>query len=127
MYEVINMKVVKNEIPGSMSFSEGFLGPKRIDQERHYCDYEAMIKYIKSIDLGKADHIDCGLAGDMDCTGCTMFEDGEWEDEYFLNFYDNSSWATPCIVVYYKNKAPETVYLDTNKKQKYNIKKQLAK
>lgn len=104
-----------NSIPGSMSFAAGFLGPKRVDKVHHYTDYKELLEFLNNLDYDNVDYIDIGLAGDMDCTGGTLYANNKFDKNCY--FYDNSCWAEPCIVVYYKTRPVETIYFDTSVKQ----------
>jgi len=110
-----------NDIPDSMSFLDGFTVKMPCAEHHNYCDYKEMFKLLKSINYKFVEYIVVGLAGDMDCTGSTIYENGVFNKDSY--FYDSSRWAEPCIVIYYLNKPVETYYLSTPKKQKNNIKK----
>ena len=110
-----------NNIPGSMSFFDGLRGPPKIDKEHHYTDYKELQSFLINLDYSNIDYIDIGLAGDMELTGGTLFSGKKFNEDCY--FYDNSCWAEPCIVIYYKTKPVETIYFTTNKMQNTNLKK----
>jgi len=110
-----------NNIPGSMSFFDGLRGPPKIDKEHHYTDYKELQSFLINLDYSNIDYIDIGLAGDMKLTGGTLFSGKKFNEDCY--FYDNSCWAEPCIVIYYKTKPVETIYFTTNKMQNTNLKK----
>jgi len=91
----------KNYVPGSMSFSEGFLGP----QGDVGFTMKFSMKKAKQIakKLGNVVKIRAGLDGDFIENSCTIF-DGEWHD---YACYDHSVWATPIIIIGFKNKTSE--------------------
>ena len=110
-----------NNIPGSMSFFDGLRGPPKIDKEHHYTDYKELQSFLINLDYSNIDYIDIGLAGDMELTGGTLFSGKKFNEDCY--FCDNSCWAEPCIVIYYKTKPVETIYFTTNKMQNTNLKK----
>jgi hypothetical protein len=90
---------MKNYKPTSMSFAEGFLGPKgdvgfvmRYDNDKATQIINEMMGSGRSIVRAEA-----GLDGDWAVNSSVIFtsEDGFIEPD----FYDHSIWATPVVVV----------------------------
>jgi hypothetical protein len=96
-----------NYIPGSMSFSEGFLGPKG--------DVGFFMKYShkKATDIINEKlkegcnilSVEAGLDGDFRENSCEIF-DGKIFNDYTC--YDSSQWAEPIIIINYADRPSET-------------------
>lgn len=101
------MKAKTNYIPGSISFSEGFLGPKGDVGFFMVADQEQAHQIIKSlIDQGrKVTDAQMGLDGDWSCNSCTIYEDGVYSD---YTEYGSSTWATPILIVNFSDGPSET-------------------
>jgi len=97
-----NMKSLgKNYMPRSQSFADGFLGPK--GDVGFVMEFD--LEKAKTIDTTDVEEIEAGLDGDFEVNSQTIFENGKWVKETY--FYDHSIWATPIILVKYKNKPME--------------------
>lgn len=103
----------QNYVPGSMSFSEGFMGPRgnvgftmKYDNEKAKKIIEDLIKQGRKITSAKV-----GLDGDWRENSDTLYENKEFQD---VSFYDSSIWATPIMLVYFED-APSECYEVWNK------------
>lgn len=88
----------QNYTPGSMSFSDGFNGPRGnvgftmvYDEEKAKKIINKLLSEKRNIDFAKV-----GLDGDWDCNSDTLYSENEFNETYF---HDNSIWATPIMIV----------------------------
>ena len=105
----------KNYTPGSMSFAEGFMGPKGDVGFMMVADWSQAKEIIeKLISQGKnIDTVEMGLDGDWSCNSMVIWENGEFTE---YNCWNSSRWAEPIIIVNYKDEPSET-YSVYEKKQ----------
>ena len=106
----------KNYTPGSMSFAEGFYGPKGdvgYFMIADWCKAKAIIKKLIA-DGRNIERVEMGLDGDWGENSMTVWEDGK-----FMKYdcFEGSKWAEPIIIVYYKD-APSEVYSVWRKEEK---------
>jgi len=103
------MKVIKNYVPGLMSFAEGFLGPKGdnvgyfmlVDESKARKIIKGLLKEGRNIDFAEL-----GLDGDWRVNSTAIYQDGKF---YKYDSYGGSGWATPTLIVYFKD-APNEAY-----------------
>jgi len=100
-----------NYIPGSISFAEGFAGPKGDVGFRMEFSMEKAKQIAKELGENNIKEIDAGLDGDWRENSCTIF-DGTWKE---YTAYKGSIWATPIIIVKFKDKPAETFECFDNK------------
>src|SRR5687768_11537117 len=96
-----------NYYPGSISFSEGFLGPKGDVGFFMVADQTQAHNIIKSL-IAQGRNVtsaEMGLDGDWQENSCTVYEDGEYED---YDAYDHSQWAEPILIVNFSDGPSET-------------------
>jgi hypothetical protein len=100
-------KSIKNYIPASQGFAEGFLGPKGDKGYFMKVDYKKAVKIIneqlktdKQVETAKL-----GLDGDWIENSCVIYEYGKFSKYYC---YEGSIWATPILIIFYKNAPSET-------------------
>lgn len=101
------MKKRINYIPESISFIEGFLGPKGDKGYTMVADYNKAKKILnKLIDSGR-DIItaEMGLDGDWAINSCLIY-DGEKHYEY--TEWGHSIWATPIMIINFSDSPSET-------------------
>ena len=104
-----NLEVkAKNYKPSSISFTEGFLGPKGDVGFFMVADWNKAKSIIeKLLSEGKnIDEVEMGLDGDWCENSMTVWEDGEFTE---YDRYGKSQWAEPIMIVYY-NDAPSETY-----------------
>lgn len=96
----------KNYSPGSMSFSEGFLGPKGDVGFQMIADWDkAKVTIEKLLSEGREiEPVEMGLDGDWGVNSMTVYENGEFTK---YDRWGNSQWAEPIILVNYKNQPSE--------------------
>ena len=110
-----NLKA-KNYIPSSISFAEGFMGPKgdkgfimTADWDKAKSTIEKLISEGRNID-----NVVMVLDGDWDCNSMTVWEGGEFTE---YDCHNGSIWAEPIIIVNYKD-APSETYSVWEKEEK---------
>lgn len=88
----------KNYIPGSISFSQGFAGPRGNVGFTMVYDEKKAKEIINKLLSGKRniDFVEVGLDGDWDCNSDTLYSEKGFNETYFHN---NSIWATPIMIV----------------------------
>lgn len=96
-----------NYRPGTISFAEGFKGPKGNVGFSMVADYEKAKNIIEKLlsEGKKIDYVEMGLDGDWGENSMIIWEDNSFEK---YNLYDNSIWAEPIIIVNYKDSPSET-------------------
>lgn len=99
---------MKNYVPGSMSWADGFLGPRgdvgffmKVNENKALKIIKTQIKQGKNIERAEL-----GLGGDWKCNNTTIY-DGNKFHKY--DSYYGSRWATPLLIIYY-NDAPSESY-----------------
>ena len=113
--EMKKLSLGKNYVPESMSFLEGFLGPKGdVGFEMHF-DYDKAKKIARHFKKEDIKEIEAGLDGDFEINSQVIYENNKWTDE--IEFFDYSVWANPIILIKFKNKPTEA--FECWKKQKY--------
>lgn len=95
----------KNYIPGSMGFAEGMMGPKGDVGYIMMFSMKKAKKIVKTLSIKTIDNIDAGLNGDWVENHCIIYDKDGWHD---YDAWGGSQWATPLIIVNYKNKPSET-------------------
>lgn len=102
-----NEKPLIDYEPKSMSFAEGFLGPKNPkDYQMIYSHTKALAIVNSKLDEGlKVIKATCGLDGDFNVNNDVIY-DGENFSDY--SAYNISSWATPILIIEYSDKPSET-------------------
>ena len=110
------MKGEKNYMPRSISFAEGFFGPRGDIGFIMYADYERAKHIIDTLILqGRSVcHAEMGLDGDWHENSSVIYRDGEYH-EYDAHKY--SQWAEPILLVFF-NDGPSEKYSVWNKKEK---------
>ena len=100
------MKSIKNYTPGTISFAEGFLGPKgnvgffmNVDNEKAKQIVSELLKNGKKIKSA-----DLGLDGDFSINSTVIYHG---EKFYDYNAYEGSQWATPILIVNYEDGSNE--------------------
>ena len=108
------MKPKTNYYPGSISFSEGFLGPKGDGGFTMVADQTQAHQIIKSlIEQGrKVTDADMGLDGEWSCNSCSVYENGEYAD---YTEWGSSQWAEPILIVNFSDGPSETYPVWTRK------------
>lgn len=101
------MKSNKNYTPGTMSFSDGFLGPKgdvgffmSVDNEKAKNIVSDLLKNGKKIESAVL-----GLDGDFSENSTTIYDGKQFHD---YDAYEGSQWATPILIVNYKDGSNES-------------------
>ena len=96
----------QNYIPGSISFSSGFYGPRgdagftmKYDEQKA----KSIINDLKSSGR-KILSAEVGLDGDWDCNHSTIYHYGEFCK---TDFHDNSIWAPPIMIVFFEDTPSE--------------------
>jgi hypothetical protein len=98
------MEGIKNYRPGSMSFSDGFLGPKGNVGYFMKLDIEKAKDIILSKNIQDIEDVVAGLDGDWEVNSQTIYDGSEFLD---YDLYDHSCWAKPIMIINYKNKPSE--------------------
>ena len=100
------MKSIKNYTPGTVSFAEGFLGPKgnvgffmNVDNEKAKKIVSDLLKNGKEIKIAEL-----GLDGDFYENSTIIYNE---EKFYDYDAYEGSQWATPILLVTYKDDSNE--------------------
>ena len=100
------MKSNKNYTPGTMSFADGFLGPKgdvgffmSVDNEKARKIVSDLLKNGKEITSAEL-----GLDGDFSENSTTIYDGKNFYD---YDAYEGSQWATPILLVKYKDGSNE--------------------
>lgn len=111
-----SMPKYKNYTPGSMSWEDGFCGPRGNVGFTMLADYEkAKLIVDELIKSGKAiERAEMGLDGDWGENSQTIFDGANY---FQYEMYDHSIWAEPILIVFYPDGSNE-VYSIWNKKQK---------
>jgi len=100
------MKPRLNYVPKSMSFSEGFLGPKGDVGYTMVADLEKAKKLVDTLDASIEDAV-IGLDGDFECNSQSIFdENGNVVTDLWI--HNSSCWAQPILVITYKDRPSET-------------------
>lgn len=103
-----NLEVkAKNYKPASISFADGFLGPKGDVGFQMVADYAKAKAIIEKL-LAEGRNIEeaeMGLDGDWQCNSMTVWENGQFFD---YGCYGSSQWAEPILIVNYKDAPSET-------------------
>ena len=101
------MKSKKNYTPGTMSFADGFLGPKGDVGFFMSVDNETAKKIVSNLlkNGKKIKNAQLGLDGDFSVNSTTIY-DGEKFYDY--NAWKGSIWATPILLVNYKDGSNES-------------------
>ena len=94
----------KNYIPGSISFAEGFLGPKGDVGFQMIFSLSKAKKIAKELEEKNIEEIEAGLDGDFSVNSCVIFDKKGW---YKYDAYAISQWATPIILVKFKERPME--------------------
>jgi len=104
------MKTIKNYVPGSVSFAMGFLGPPRsikgevfmlADEQRAKRIVKRLLKEGRQIERAEL-----GLDGDWRENSTAIWEGGTFHK---YDAYEGSGWATPTLIVYFKD-GPSEAY-----------------
>lgn len=100
-------QIEKNYMPRSMSFSEGFLGPRGDVGFFMVADQKKAHTIIKSlIETGRdVTHADMGLDGDWAYNSCTVYDKENGYQDY--DAYGSSQWAEPILIVYFYDSPSE--------------------
>jgi hypothetical protein len=108
MKNKLENKPEKNYIPDSISFIQGFRGPKGDVGYLMVADYKKAKKIILNLlQQGKnIKKVEMGLDGDWTCNSCIIFDEN---GHHKYNCYDSSIWAEPIMIVFYKD-APSEKY-----------------
>lgn len=88
----------KSKMRESMSFAEGFLGPKNSGTGNRTFDWDLAAEIIKKAfaeDAGIS--VEAGLQTDWSFTAGTIFENGKPTNESYT--YLGSSWACPSLII----------------------------
>ena len=105
----------KNYVPGSISFMEGFFGPKTNIGYSMIADYEKAKSIVEELlkEGRDIDNVKMGLDGDWSYNSNVI-----WENNKFFDYcyHDNSVWAEPIIIVYF-NDGPSETYSTWYKKE----------
>lgn len=102
------MEIVKlNYTPGSMSFADGFMGPKGDVGYIMVASQQKAHEIIKEqLGNGRAiSHAEMGLDGDWGVNSNTIYEGGKYFD---YESYSESQWATPIVIIFYTDGPSET-------------------
>lgn len=101
------MKSNKNYTPGTMSFASGFLGPRgdvgffmNVDNEKAKQIVKELLNKGKKIESAKL-----GLDGDFSENSTTIYDGNQFHD---YDAYEGSQWATPILIVNYKDGSNES-------------------
>jgi len=101
-------KIKKNYVPGSMSFAEGFLGPKgnvgfimKMDRTKAKSIIEQLIKDKRKIVDAKI-----GLDGDWTENSDVFFDGKKFCDTEWV--YSESQWAKSILIVTFEDSPSET-------------------
>jgi len=88
-----------NYYPSSMSFAEGFLGPRGDVGFIMKADFIKAKEIVNElIKTGRqVSYADMGLDGDWDVNSERIFDDGSFINEYTT--YDHSQWAPTILIV----------------------------
>jgi len=112
----------QNYIPGSISFAEGFNGPKHdigFFMNFSQAKAEEIVKNLLS-EGRKITEAVGGLDGDWNENHSTIY-DGEKFRKY--SAFSGSQWATPILIVYFSDGPSETFEVwDREEKPKFNLK-----
>ena len=110
MKEVELKSLGKNYLPGRMSWADGFLSGRirsEMALEGGGCfmlfDMKKAKQIAKALGLQGIESIRGGLDGDFGENSCTIY-DGKWHK---YDAYEGSPWATPIILVEFKDKPME--------------------
>lgn len=100
------MEPIKN-IPGSISFSEGFLGPKGDVGFIMEYDHEKATKIINNLlqDGRKIESGTAGLDGDWNINHCTIYDAAGFHE---YDAHSSSQWAAPILIVTFEDEPSET-------------------
>lgn len=91
-----------NYVPGTQSFSAGFLGP-RGDVGYKMVYNSSLAKAIIDtliVDKREIDRVDAGLDGDWGENHCTIYDKEGFQD---YGCWRDSIWAEPIIIVYFND------------------------
>lgn len=99
-----------NETPDGMSFSAGFttgamLASMYQDEPYMVFDLDKAKSICSRIMKKEISKVEGGLDGDWDCNHSVIYERKRWRTEF--DFHRGSTWATPIIRIYYKDKTNE--------------------
>lgn len=97
----------KNYKPGTQSFADGFLGPKGDVGFSMIFSYEKAKRIVESFGSDNVAKVIAGLDGDFSENSQEIYNGKEWVEKRDLDFYRNSIWATPIILVEFKDKPQE--------------------
>lgn len=105
--ETLELKA-KNYCPGSISFADGFMGPRGDVGFFMTADWDKAKSIIEKIlSSGRnIEEVEMGLDGDWDCNSMTVWKDGQFTE---YDCYGTSQWAEPIIIVKYED-APSEAY-----------------
>jgi len=95
----------KNYIPGSQRFAAGFLGPRGDVGYFMKFSMDKAKEISRNFDLNEIESIEAGLDGDFGENSCTIYENKEWKE---YDVYEESIWATPIIIIKFKQSPMET-------------------
>lgn len=96
----------KNYIPQSISFAEGFLGPKGNVGFLMVADYKKAEQIVNDIlsDGAEIDNVVMGLDGDFECNSSTIYKDGKFHN---YEAHESSQWAEPIIIINFRDRPSE--------------------
>jgi len=99
------MEYIENYIPGSISFAEGFMGPRGdvgftmlLDRKKAKSIVNKLLK--EGLKIKKAT---MGLDGDWAENNEILFKDNKFIEEVNFRMYEYSVWAKPIMVVEFKD------------------------
>lgn len=109
-----------NYIPGSISFAEGFLGPKFSNGYLMVLDRKKANKIIKSLLKEERNIIDAtiGLDGDWRENNELIYVDKKFHKDEF-ECYPCSLWATPKLIVTFTDEPSRTYEIWKKKYEKH--------
>ena len=85
----------------SISFAEGFMGPRHDDGVLHTYDHKKAVKIAKEAIKSEPDIVEirAGLDGDWNCNNDIL-----WKGKFFVpDFYKESCWAKPSLLFIYRD------------------------
>jgi hypothetical protein len=99
-----------NYMPKSISFADGFLGAEFLGGDQlkkipmFYDEQKAKNIINDILKLNEIIKVEVGLDGDWEINHDTLFENNEFKN---VDFWSKSNWATPIMIIYFKNKPSE--------------------
>lgn len=101
-------KPTKNYIPGSMSFSAGFYGPRGDVGFLMMYSHEKAVEIIKNLLLKgrQIAYANAGLDGDWHENNSLIYDEGGFHS---YTAHDGSTWAQPILIVSFED-GPSEMY-----------------